>query len=249
MKRIENIIYGTEALDLYLPDEGAFDLFIYFHGGGFEAGDKSGKETALCAPYLTDNGIALASCNYRMYPNATYPDFVRDAAAAVHWLSHHIKEYGICRRIFVGGSSAGGYLSMMLCFDGRWYAECGTLGMPVSGYFHDAGQPTCHFNVLRERGIDGRRVMIDDSAPLYHIGAAEEYPPMMLIVSDNDMKNRFEQIELVRCDVDISGGIADGQTIIGPRAYTDFPKNVHFAFFANRDKFSNLLFEILRGEG
>ena len=198
MKRIENIIYGTEALDLYLPDEGAFDLFIYFHGGGLEAGDKAGKETALCAPYLTDNGIALASCNYRMYPNATYPDFVRDAAAAVHWLSHHIKEYGICRRIFVGGSSAGGYLSMMLCFDGRWYAECGTLGMPVSGYFHDAGQPTCHFNVLRERGIDGRRVMIDDSAPLYHIGAAEEYPPMMLIVSDNDMKNRFEQTELVR---------------------------------------------------
>ena len=58
----------------------------------------------------------------------------------------------------------------------------------------------------------------------------------------------LEQVELVRCDVDISGGIADGQTIVDPRAYTDLPKNVNFAFFANRDKFSNLLFEILRGE-
>ena len=59
----------------------------------------------------------------------------------------------------------------------------------------------------------------------------------------------LEQVELVRCDVDISGGIADGQTIIDPRAYTDLPKNVNFAFFANRDKFSDLLFKILRGEG
>ena len=59
----------------------------------------------------------------------------------------------------------------------------------------------------------------------------------------------LEQVELVRCDVDISGGFADGQTIVDPRAYTDQPKNVHFAFFANRDKFSELLFAILRGEG
>ena len=58
----------------------------------------------------------------------------------------------------------------------------------------------------------------------------------------------LEQIQLVRCDVDISGGIADGQTIVDPRTYTDHPKNVNFAFFANRDKFSNLLFAILRGE-
>ena len=56
----------------------------------------------------------------------------------------------------------------------------------------------------------------------------------------------LEDVRLVRCDVDISGGIADGQTIVDPRAYTDLPPNVHFAFFANRDRFSALLFELLR---
>jgi len=56
----------------------------------------------------------------------------------------------------------------------------------------------------------------------------------------------LEQVELVRCDVDISGGIADGQTIIDPRTYTDLPPNVYFAFYANRDRFSELLFEILK---
>ena len=198
MKTIENIRYANkQCLDLYLPEGERFDLFVYFHGGGLEKGDKGGTATRLAAPYLTANGVAMASCNYRMYPDAQYPDFVRDAAAAVHWLSNNIGTYGSCKRIFVGGSSAGGYLSMMLCFDGRWYAECGDLPVPVVGYFHDAGQPTCHFNVLRERGIDRRRLIVDDSAPLFHIGTAAEYPPMMLVVSDDDMKNRLEQTQLV----------------------------------------------------
>lgn len=198
MKLLENISYQDgQHLDLYLPDTTQFDLFVYFHGGGLKSGHKADETAKLIAPFLAEHGVAVASCNYRMYPDAKYPDFVRDAASAVHWLSQHVGDYGKCERIFVGGSSAGGYLSMMLCFDGRWYAEKGDFPVPVCGYFHDAGQPTCHFNVLRERGIDSRRVIIDDSAPLYHIGTAEEYPPMAFVVSDNDMKNRFEQTQLV----------------------------------------------------
>ncbi|MBQ8356643.1 MAG: alpha/beta hydrolase [Clostridia bacterium] len=202
MKTVANICYIEREseelfLDLYLPEADAFDVFVYFHGGGLERGDKGTETTKLMGAYLTKHKVALASCNYRMYPNAKYPDFVRDAAAAVHWVSNHIGQYGKCNRVFVGGSSAGGYLSMMLCFDRRWYAECGEFPIPVAGYFHNAGQPTCHFNVLRERGIDTRRVMIDDSAPLYHIGTSPDYPPMMFVVADDDMKNRFEQTQLV----------------------------------------------------
>ncbi|MBQ9098096.1 MAG: alpha/beta hydrolase [Clostridia bacterium] len=198
MRTVENICYsGDQLLDLHLPDKSDFDLFIYFHGGGLEKGDKTALATQLLAPFLTGRGIAVASCNYRMYPCAQYPDFLNDAAAAVHWLSNHINEYGTCRRMIVGGSSAGGYLSMMLCFDKRWYEACGQFPVPVVGYFHDAGQPTCHFNVLRERGVDRRRLIVDDSAPLFYIGTEASYPPMMLVVSDDDMKNRYEQTLLV----------------------------------------------------
>ena len=163
-----------------------------------EGGDKTGSATRLMAPFLTARGIALASVNYRMYPTARYPDFVEDAAHAVAWVSRNIGAYGRYQRIVVGGSSAGGYLSMMLCFDPRWYATCGEFPVPVTAYVHDAGQPTCHYNVLRERGIDPGRVIVDDSAPLYHVGTSESYPPMLFIVSDNDMENRYEQTELMR---------------------------------------------------
>ena len=67
----------------------------------------------------------------------------------------------------------------------------------IKGYIHDAGQPTTHFNVLTERGVDSRRIIVDEAAPLFHIGKAAGYPPMMFIVSDNDMKNRYEQTQLV----------------------------------------------------
>lgn len=198
MRKLTDIAYGlhpAHKLDLYLPDEGAFDVFVYMHGGGLENGDKAWSDAF--GEYVTARGVAVASINYRMYPTAVYPEFVRDSAAAVAWVKKHIGEYGDCRRVFVGGSSAGGYLSMMLCFDKRWLAPYKIDPAEIDGYIHDAGQPTCHFNVLRERGIDSRRVIIDDSAPLYHIGTAEKLAPMLFVVSDNDMENRYEQTKLV----------------------------------------------------
>jgi len=198
MKTIFDIGYGKEPaqrLDIHLPETDTFPLFVYFHGGGLEAGDKSRPEVLY--KYLTDRGIAVVTANYRMYPEARYPDFVEDAAAVVAWVFDNMEKYGNVKGVYLGGSSAGGYLSMMLCFDRRWLGKYNINAMRINGFVHDAGQPTCHYNVLRERGIDTRRVMIDDSAPIYHIGVEDQYPPMLVIVSDDDMKNRYEQTMLM----------------------------------------------------
>ena len=85
----------------------------------------------------------------------------------------------------------------MLCFNEEYLKNVVLSNSDIAGYYHDAGQPTTHFNVLRERGIDSRRVIIDEAAPIYHIGNATNYPPMEFIVSDNDMKNRYEQTQLI----------------------------------------------------
>ena len=200
MKSIMDICYSQETdqyLDLHLPECEKFPVFLYFHGGGIEKGDKAAERNDPFIKHLTDKGIAVASANYRMYPTAKYPDFIEDAAAATAWVFENVKNYGEVTGIYVGGSSAGGYLSQMLCFDKRYLAKHGIDPMDITGFIHDAGQPTAHFNVLRERGIDRRRVIIDESAPLYHIGVDKQYPPMLVIVSDNDMKNRYEQTMLL----------------------------------------------------
>ena len=133
-----------------------------------------------------------------MYPSAAYPDFLRDGAAAAAWVRAHIKAYGGSGRVYIGGSSAGGYMSMMLCFDDRYLAAYGLQPTDFAGDIHDAGQPTAHFNVLRERGLDTRRVIVDESAPLYYVGLAERYAPMMFVISEQDMECRHEQTELIR---------------------------------------------------
>lgn len=201
MRTYGNVSYGEhpeQLMDLYLPDCKEFPIYIHFHGGGLEGGEKGDVNNPFVeATYLTEKGIGIVSVGYRLYPNAVYPDFIRDCAAAVAWVKNNIESYGRCTKLFVGGSSAGGYISMMLCFDKKWLAPYGISPEIIDGFIHDAGQPTVHFNVLRERGIDSRRIIIDESAPLYHIGISEKYPPMKFIVSDNDMPGRYEQTMLV----------------------------------------------------
>lgn len=186
----------SQMLDLLLPDCDEFPILVYFHGGGLESGSR--KDWRVPMRYLCAHGVAVASVDYRMYPHAAYPDFLQDGAAAIAWIKAHIGEYGRCEHIYVGGSSAGGYMSMMLCFADQFLEAYGINPIDISGFIHDAGQPTTHFNVLRERGLDTRRVIVDESAPLYYVGLAGEYAPMLFLISDHDMECRHEQTELIR---------------------------------------------------
>ena len=195
MKSYNDIEYKQRlCLDLYLPEGKDFDLFVYIHGGGLVEGSKALSREFTEA--ITNEGVALASLDYRMYPDARFPDYIEDCAEAVRWLSDNIGRYGSCRRILLGGSSAGGYISMMLCFDKRYLGAVGLCPTDIAAYLHDAGQPTAHFNVLKERGIDPRRVIVDETSPLYFVGVDEKYSPMTFIVADNDMPARYEQTML-----------------------------------------------------
>lgn len=199
MRKITDIPYSdighkNQVLVIFIPETDSFKVFIYFHGGGLTSGDQ---HNIPFAEYLTERGIAIVSVQYRMYPTAKYPEFIMDAAASVAWAMKNMSKYGKCDKFYVGGSSAGGYLSMMLCFDKRWFAPYNISPTDISGYIHDAGQPTKHFNVCREEGLDCRRVIIDETAPIFHIGTSDEYAPMLFIVSDDDMENRYEQTLLM----------------------------------------------------
>lgn len=196
MRIFEDIEYKKDLfIDLHLPDDKNFPLLIYFHGGSLSSGDR--KIAKSFAHTLAKNGIGVASVEYRMYPNAKFPDFIEDCADAVAWCKTHANEYGNCEKTYVGGSSAGGYLSMMLCFDPTYLKKRNLSPLDIDGFIHDAGQPTSHFNVLRERGCDPRRVIVDETAPVFFVGTEETYPPMLFIVSDHDLEGRYEQTKMI----------------------------------------------------
>ena len=198
MNIIKDIVYGTQdtqsqKLDLYIPGEDAAeaaDVLIYFHGGGLEAGDKSG---GIQFERLANAGKIVISANYRMYPTAVFPDFLKDGAAVINWAKKHLSEYKAFDKIFVGGSSAGAYMTAMLAYDTKYLNVYGIKTTDINGYIIDSAQMTTHFNVLRERGLNTKRIIIDEAAPVYHIHENTAFPNALVLVSDNDMPCRLEQ--------------------------------------------------------
>ena len=192
MKSILNTCYiadGLEAhkLDVYLPEGEIKGGIVWFYGGGLKAGKRT--DNAFLADNLTEKGYALVLPSYRLMPENAYPDFIYDAAFAVKKAKEMLG--GI--KLIVGGSSAGAYLSMMLCFAPEYLKAAGMEINEVDGWFFNSAQPTNHYNILEHSGLDTRRVIIDESAPIWHIMDEKPDVPMYILCADNDMPSRRTQ--------------------------------------------------------
>jgi acetyl esterase/lipase len=88
---------------------------VYFHGGGFVIGDLDTHES-LCRMLANASGCRVISVEYRLAPEHKFPAAVEDAYAALCWIAEHARELGIDEdRVAVGGDSAGGNLSAVVC--------------------------------------------------------------------------------------------------------------------------------------
>jgi acetyl esterase/lipase len=121
----EGLAYGPhprQRLDLALPrDAGpATPLLVFFHGGSWQFGGRG--EYLFVSRALAARGIAVAVPDYRLWPEARWPDFVQDGAAAVAWLRGPAGRAGGAPGgpLFVAGHSAGGYIAAALALDPRW---------------------------------------------------------------------------------------------------------------------------------
>lgn len=196
MRTINDLQYGPgkeHLLDIHLPDGVCRDFVVWFHGGGLEYGNR--KEIKIHED-LMKQGVGIASVEYRMYPDAKFPDFVEDCALAVKWLTDHLREYTEYRRLFVSGQSAGAWLTLMLAFDEHYLEDAGVDRSEIAGFVSDSSQITTHFRVLKERGLDSRLERIDDAAPIYFLTENSNVNNLLLISYDEDMPCRPEQNKL-----------------------------------------------------
>lgn len=177
------------ALDIYYPkDQAGFATVVWFHGGGLKAGDKS------VANRLKNQGIAVVAANYRLYPKVQAPAYIEDAAAAVAWTFRNIESYGgDPNKVFVSGSSAGGYLTSMIGLDKKWLGAHGIDADRIAGLIPLAGHTITHMTVREERGIDGMRPIIDELAPLSFVRT--DAPPILLVTGDRERETlgRYEE--------------------------------------------------------
>lgn len=116
---IYDIHYGmgvAERLDLFPAARQPSPLLVFIHGGYWHSQRK--EEACSMAANFTQHGVAAATLEYTLQPEATLAEIVREVRSAIAWLYHHAGQYGIDpERIFVSGSSAGGHLCGMLIAD------------------------------------------------------------------------------------------------------------------------------------
>ena len=119
-RQYNNLSYGsvskTQTLNVYLPNDGPppYPTIIVVHGGGFMMGNATSRElTDMFTAH--ERGYAIASINYRLSGEATFPAAVHDVRAAVRFLKANANRYQLDpRRFAVWGASAGGNLAAMV---------------------------------------------------------------------------------------------------------------------------------------
>lgn len=116
--KLETLTYAVRGgkdlqLDLYTPTaSGAARLpvIVFLHGGGWSGGTRTtGPDFRR---FFAQDGFAMASLDYRLTPDITFPSNVEDVKTAVRWLKANADTHGLdASRVCLWGTSAGGHLA------------------------------------------------------------------------------------------------------------------------------------------
>ena len=98
-------------MDLLIPQAAKkLPAVIFVPGGGFISSNKANK--LQLRMFLAEKNFVVASINYRTAPNARFPQPVEDVKSAIRFLKANAQKFNVdAEKIFLIGSSAGGYLA------------------------------------------------------------------------------------------------------------------------------------------
>ncbi len=122
-----NVAYGKHArnkLDFWKAESTKpTPVLVYFHGGGFKAGDKAGIHQRLAVKDYLDKGISCITVNYPFLEDEghTYITIMGECKKAIDLIAANEKKWNIdTKRIGVSGASAGALISEWLgCWTSR----------------------------------------------------------------------------------------------------------------------------------
>jgi len=93
----------------------------------------------LAAQPFAAAGYVTVVPDYRLYPEARFPDFVSDMAAALNWVQRELVGEGESPRIVLVGHSAGAHIAALLALDPRYLKAEGQSTDIIKGWVGLAG--------------------------------------------------------------------------------------------------------------
>ncbi len=124
-----DLAYGEgprRRLDVHAPRVTATPrpVVVFFYGGNWESGERG--DYVFAGSALASKGYVVVIPDYRLYPEARYPDFLEDSALAVRWARDNAARFGgDPAKLVLMGHSAGAYNAAMLAIDPRWLGAVG----------------------------------------------------------------------------------------------------------------------------
>ncbi|VTU16314.1 Carboxylesterase [Variovorax sp. SRS16] len=126
-----DLAYGTHArqvMDIFTPPDAArAPVVVFVHGGAFVRGDKRASDEIYdnVLYWFARQGCVGVNLEYRLAPEAAYPDGTRDVAQAMAWLKMHVAQHGgDPARMLLVGHSAGGTHVASYAFAPMWAEGC-----------------------------------------------------------------------------------------------------------------------------
>jgi len=175
------------GLDVYAPSQrvAGRPVVVFFYGGGWDSGAKA--DYAWVGRALAAQGFVTVVPDYRIYPQARWPDFLQDSALAVRWARDHAAGYGgQPARLVLMGHSAGAYNAVTLAVDERWLTAVGVdPEHDIKGVVGLSGP--YDFLPLKSdelKTIFGPEDKRPDTQPINHVNGRS--PPLLLITGDKD---------------------------------------------------------------
>ncbi len=119
-----NIPYNNDTLkkhllDIYVPANGKapMPVVVFIHGGGWISNDKYADMGYMpkTVSAMLENGMVVASIDYRFAQDAVFPAILQDCNKAVAFLYDNAEQYGLDVGNFgLMGFSAGGHLAALM---------------------------------------------------------------------------------------------------------------------------------------
>ena len=105
---------GPIPIRVYVPEaDGPLPLYLMIHGGGYWMGNDFRLEASSATQIANLAKVIVVNLDYRLAPEHPFPAALNDCYAVLQWLSRNSAELGgDPTRIAVGGTSAGGNLSV-----------------------------------------------------------------------------------------------------------------------------------------
>jgi acetyl esterase/lipase len=120
---------GSLLLDLYVPrGVPAPPVAIYAHGGAWLMGERTDFAERFVA--LAEQGVAVASIDYRTVDRAAWPAQAEDILGAASWVREHADELGVSAGpVMLMGSSAGAHLTALTALTATTHEVAGLVAL------------------------------------------------------------------------------------------------------------------------